>query len=164
MTIIFQLMRSQAIFSVSNFAILSFTVYVSVNGNTISDDPILIYHDEIEFGPSPPTVDTIDSQGAVVCRSENHVTANWRSPSGRFLLTEGDVYKQVESENVSMVIPSFSQLSTPNDDRPPIDGRVVIPNGLWLCQVDNDDIPDQDIIESFKFVGIYNRGYGKNNA
>ena len=46
-----------------------------------------------------------------------------------------------------MVIPSFSQLSTPNDDRPPIDGRVVIPNGLWLCQV--DDIPDQDIIESF---------------
>ena len=32
---------------------------MSVNGNTISDDPILIYHDEIEFGPSPPTVDTI---------------------------------------------------------------------------------------------------------
>ena len=57
--------------------------------------------------------------------------------------------------NSAAGVPSLSRLSTPNT----LTGSDV--NGLWICQVVNSDIPDQDILENFKYVGIYNRGDGE---
>ena len=131
-----------------------------MNGDDITY-PILLYHDEIAFGTSAPTLDNINSQGSLVCKSENHVKAQWRSASGHPLATERANYKQVES--VAGSLPSLSQLSTPNDDASPTGGGRVTANGLWLCQLDNSGIPDQDILENLNYVGIYTRGNGKIN-
>ena len=57
-------------------------------------------------------------------------------------------------------VPSLSRLSTPIDGEEPTNGNVVV-NGLWICQVVNSSIPDQDILENFNYVGIYNRGNGE---
>ena len=144
------------------YVCIIFTVSVSVNGSTITY-PILIYHDEVFFGTSTPRLDNINSPGDVICRSENHHRAHWRSPSGRFLVLQNASYKQ--SVSVAGSLPSLSRLSTPNDGASPkffggTNDNVIV-NGLWTCQVDNSDISDQDILGSFKYVGIYTRGNGK---
>ena len=54
----------------------------------------------------------------------------------------------------------LSRLSTPIDGEEPTSGNVVV-NGLWICQLHNSDIPDKDILASFNYVGIYNRGDGE---
>ena len=143
---------------------------VSLDGEDITNYPVLIYHDQITYGVSPPKADEFFIKGDLICTSENHLKAQWRSPSGILLKTKHANYRQVESE--AGTLPSLSQLSTPNDgDRPRFYlsgyGTVVV-NGLWVCQVSIDNsynsgsnISDEEILENFKYVGIYTRGKGK---
>ena len=135
---------------------------LSVNGR-ITTDPVFLYHDEITFTSEAPTLDNMNSSGSVVCLSDNHHRAHWSSPSGIFLKTELANYKQLQSLGDSL--PSLSRLSSPDDGDIPRFfasgyGSVIV-NGLWTCQVDNSDLSDEDIIGSFKYVGVYTRGNGK---
>ena len=134
----------------------SLAVSVIWNG-TVVTGPILIYHDEITDNlTTVPTVGNSNGPGDLVCRSENHEEARWRHPRG-FSVPTSRNYRQVES---AAGVPSLSRLSTPIDGEEPTNGNVVV-NGLWICQVVNSSIPDEDILENFNYVGIYNRGYGE---
>ena len=131
-------------------ASILFAVSVIWNG-TVVTGPILIYHDEITDDlTTVPTIENSNGPGDLVCRSENHEEARWRNPNGHSVPRSGN-YRQVHS---AAGVPSLSRLSTPNQ----LTGSDV--NGLWICQVANSDIPDQDILENFNYVGIYNRGSG----
>ena len=126
---------------------------------TVVTGPILIYHDEITDDlTTVPTVEDSNGPGEsdLVCKSENHEEARWRHPRG-FSVSTGGNYRQVRS---AAGVPSLSRLSTPIDGEQPTNGNVVV-NGLWICQVVNSSIPDQDILENFNYVGIYNRGNGE---
>ena len=121
------------------------------NGTAITG-PILIYHDEITDDlTTVPTVWNSNGPGDLVCRSENHEEARWRNPNGHSVPRSGN-YRQVRS---AAGVPSLSQLSTPNQ----LTGNDV--SGLWICQVSNAEILDQDILVNFNYVGIYNRGAGE---
>ena len=130
------------------------------NGTTITG-PILIYHDEIVSDatvPTVPTVENSDGPGDLVCRSENHKTAHWRNPDGRTVPESGN-YTRVDSAG----LPSLSQLFTPNE----LTGSNF--SGLWICHVAikrgrNIDILDQDILDTFNYVGIHNRGDGEEDT
>ena len=131
-------------------------VSVVWNG-TVVTGPILIYHDEILLDhDTEPTVENSNGPGDLVCRTENREEARWREPSGFNVPTSGN-YQQVKS---AANVPSLSRLSTPNDGEEPTNDNVVV-NGLWICQVVNSDIHDQDILANFNYMGIYNRGDGK---
>ena len=125
------------------------------NGTTITG-PILIYHDEIGFDTTIPTVENSDGPGDLVCRSENHEAAHWRNPDGRTVPKSGN-YTRVDSASG---LPSLSQLYTPNE----LTGSNV--NGLWICQVTNSDISllELDILDNFNYVGIHNRGDGEEDT
>ena len=126
------------------------------NGTVITG-PILIYHDEISDDlTTVPTVGNSNGPGDLVCRSENHEEARWRHPRGFSVPTSGN-YRQVRS---AAGVPSLSRLSTPIDGEEPTNSNVIV-NGLWICQVVNSDIPDQDILADFNYVGIYHRGDGE---
>ena len=136
-----------------------YAVSVRIHGVLKHNPIIMIFHDDITYsGSAAPTLNNTLSRGNVVCLG-NHAKAQWRSPSGQFLATEEARFRQVES--IDGYYPSLSRLSTPNFRAAPDDG--VILNGLWLCQVDNSSIPDEDILENFNYVGIYTKGtkYGK---
>ena len=118
---------------------------------------MLIYHDEITDDlTTVPTVGNSNGPGDLVCRSENHIGARWRHPRGFSVPISGN-YRQVFS---AAGVASLSRLSTPIDGEEPTNTNVVV-SGLWICQVVNNDIPDQDILENFNYVGIYNRGDGE---
>ena len=137
-------------------ASILFAVSVIWNG-TVVTGPILIYHDEITDDlTTVPTVGNSNGPGDLVCRSENHEEARWRHPRGLSVPTGGN-YRQVRS---AAGVPSLSRLSTPIDGEEPTRNDVIV-NGLWICQVVNSDIPVQDILENFNYVGIYNRGDGE---
>ena len=124
---------------------------------TIITGPILIYHDEITNDlTTVPTVENSNGPGDLVCRSENHEEARWREPSG-FSAPRSGNYRQVNS---AAGVPSLSRLSTPNRDQEPTNSNVIV-NGLWICQLYNSSIPDEDILTNFNYVGIYNRGDGE---
>ena len=132
-------------------ASILFAVSVIWNG-TVVTGPILIYHDEILLDHfTVATVENSNGPGDLVCRSGNHEEARWRNPNGHNVPRTGN-YRQVDS---AAGVPSLSRLSTPNT----LTGSDV--NGLWICQVVNSDIPEQDILENFNYVGIYNRGDGE---
>ena len=134
-----------------------FTVSVTWNGTTITG-PILIYYDEIRSAADTILiVDDSNEAGNLVCRSENHKTTNWRYPRGPHIrnLVNGD-YQQVQSPGS---LPSLSRLYTTQDTS--TDPQY---NGLWVCVLVNTDggLSDQDFIDSFVYVGIYNsRNIGK---
>ena len=133
-----------------------FAVSVIWNG-TVVTGPILIYHDEILLDhDTVPTVGNSNGPGDLVCRSDNHEEARWRNPNG-FNVPRSGNYRQVDS---AAGVPSLSRLSTPIDGEEPTNSNVIV-NGLWICQVVNSDIPDQDILANFNYVGIYNRGDGE---
>ena len=137
-------------------ASILFAVSVIWNG-TVVTGPILIYHDEITDDlTTVPTVGNSNGPGDLVCRSENHEEARWRHPRGFSVPTSGN-YRQVRS---AAGVPSLSRLSTPIDGEEQTNVNVVV-NGLWICQVVNSDISEQDILENFNYVGIYNRGDGE---
>ena len=126
-------------------------VSVVWNG-TVVTGPILIYHDEILLDhDTVPTVGNSADPGDLVCRSENHEEARWRNPNGHNVPRTGN-YRQVHS---AAGVPSLSRLSIPNT----LTGNDV--TGLWICQVVNSNISDEDILENFNYVGIYNRGLGE---
>ena len=129
---------------------------VTWNGTVITA-PILIYHDEIlEDNDTVPTVENSNGPGDLVCRSENHEEARWHRPSGVVAPTNGD-YRRVQSPAGSL--PSLSQLST-IEDLTSTDPQY---NGLWVCVLVNTDggLSDQDLIDSFVYVGIYSRNSGE---
>ena len=136
---------------VSDLTII-FVVSANWNGSTITG-PLLIYHDEIVSDTTIPTVENSDGPGDLVCRSENHEAAHWRNPDGHTVPTSGN-YRRVKSASG---LPSLSQLYTPNE----LTGSNV--HGLWICQVINpgSNILERDILDSFNYVGIYNRGDGE---
>ena len=118
---------------------------------TVVTGPILIYHDEITDDlTTVPTVGNSNGPGDLVCRSENQIGAHWRHPRGFSVPTSGN-YRQVFS---AAGVPSLSQLSTPIDGEEPTDSNVVV-NGLWICQVRNSSIPDQDILDNFNYMWEY---------
>ena len=126
------------------------------NGTTITG-PILIYHDEITDDELPvPTVENSNDPGDLVCRSENHEEARWRRSNGSTARTNGE-YRRVQSPAGSL--PSLSRLST-IEDLTSIDPQY---NGLWVCVLRNTDggLSDQDLIDSFVYVGIYSRNSGE---
>ena len=144
-------LHSASIVVTDKLAILLYIIAVSVIWNgTVIDGPILIYHDEILLDHDTiPTVENSNDPGDLVCRSENHEEANWHNSNG-FIVpkdTDGN-YRQVNSAAGS--VPSLSRLSTPNQ---------LIGNGLWICQVVNAGV--LNILDSFNYVGIYNRGDGE---
>ena len=126
------------------------------NGTTITG-PILIYHDEITDDEFPePTVGNSNDPGDLVCRSENHEEARWRRSNGSVARENGE-YRRVQSPAGSL--PSLSQLST-KEDLTSTDPQY---NGLWVCVLRNTDggLSDQDLIDSFVYVGIYSRNSGE---
>ena len=142
-------------------------MFVSVHGALLRKKLIILYHDEITYNGTSPTLETTESQGDVACFG-NVDKVRWRSPSGRFLATEEEAnYRQIESAP-GYEIGRFriSQLITPTDGASPTGGGGVIVNGLWICQVDNSDYNDEDILHQFNYVGIYTREstYGKKHG
>ena len=124
---------------------------------TVVTGPILIYHDEITDDlTTVPTVGNSNGPGDLVCRSENHEEARWRDPNG-FNVPRSGNYRQVHS---AAGVPSLSRLSTPINGEEPTNSNIVV-NGLWICQVVISNIPDKDILASFNYMGIYNRGNGE---
>ena len=126
------------------------------NGTDITG-PTLIYHDEILLDHNTiPTVENSNGTGDLVCKSENHEEARWRRSNGRFAPISGD-YQRVQSPAGSL--PSLSRLST-IEDLTSTDPQY---NGLWVCVLWNTDggLSDQDLIDSFVYVGIYTRNSGE---
>ena len=129
------------------------------NGTVITG-PILIYHDEITDDlTTEPTVENSNGPGDLVCRSENHIGARWREPSG-FSVSKSGNYRQLQANSSAAGVASLSRLSTPIDGKKPTNSNIDV-NGLWICQVVNGSIPDQDILDNFNYMGIYNRGEGE---
>ena len=127
---------------------------------TVVTGPILIYHDEITDDlTTVPTVENSNGPGDLVCRSENHIEARWREPSG-FNVPRSGNFQQLQVNLSAAGVASLSRLSTPIDGEEKTNENVVV-NGLWICQVVNSSIPDQDILDKFNYVGIYNRGDGE---
>ena len=140
---------------VSLFFLICVTVYVEINLNPITL-PYLIYHDEIFRGPLAPNA----RQVLLGCISENHRFAKWRSPSGKFAPSQGQSnYWQYMLAGPSPSLSTHSYVISPNDGSPSTNRDVII-SGLWLCQLDNSDVPVRDILESYSFVGVYNRSRG----
>ena len=143
--------QDRCVYSEWHLCLLVNVVSVIWNGTVITG-PILIYHDEITDDlTTVPTVGNSNGPGDLVCRTEYHEEARWRNPNGHNVPRTGN-YRQVGS---AAGVPSLSRLSTPNTL---IGGDV---KGLWICQVHNSSIPDQDILKNFNYVGIYNRGDGE---
>ena len=122
--------------------------------------PILIYHDEIlEDHTTIPTDENSNDPGDLVCRSGHHEEARWRRSSGVTAPTSGD-YQRVQSPSGSL--PSLSRLST-IENLTSTDPQY---NGLWVCVLKInastvDGLTDQDLIDSFVYVGIYSRTSGE---
>ena len=124
-------------------------VSVTWNGTTITG-PILIYRDEILSAAD--TVENRNDNGELVCRSENHEAAHWRNPRGkRISQTTTGGYQQVQSP--AGLLPSLSRLSTIEDD-PEVNGLCVCVLFINVSTVGG--LSDQDLIDSFVYVGIYN--------
>ena len=125
---------------------------------TVVTGPILIYHDEILLDHDTiPTVENSNDPGDLVCRSENHEEARWRRSNGMAAPTTSGDYRRVQSTAGSL--PSLSRLST-IEDLTSTDPQY---NGLWVCVLWNTDggLSDQDVIDSFFYVGIYSRNSGE---
>ena len=138
-----------------------FFIAVSVVWNgTVINGPILIYHDEIltTATAAVPTHDAIGGAGVLVCSSQTSRTARWRRPNGNNVGTSTTAsFRQVIS-NSTAGLPSLSQLFTPNALS---SSSSFIVNGLWVCQVFNGAIPDEQVLAEFNYVGIYRRNDGK---
>ena len=136
-----------------------FAVSVTWNGTMITG-PILIYHDEILLdNMTVPTIENSNSPGDLVCRSGHHEEARWRRSSGVTAPKDGD-YQRVQSPAGSL--PSLSRLSTIED----LTSHDSQYNGLWVCILfinasTVDGLSNQDLIDSFVYVGIYSRNSGE---
>ena len=127
------------------------------NGTTITG-PILIYHDEIGFDTAIPTDENSNGPGDLVCRSEGFGRIFWRNPTGLTTSTSRDFYQVRTPASDPQIYPHLARLSTIDY----LDSTDSAINGLWICPLGfTGDIEDQDIIDSFIYVGIYSRNSGE---
>ena len=127
------------------------------NGTTITG-PILIYHDEIVSDTAIPTDENSDGPGDLVCRTASIGRIFWRLPTGSNVPATGDFYN-FRTPNVDpQIYPYLARLSTIDY----LDSTDPTINGLWFCPLGfTGGIEDQDIIDSFIYVGIYSRNSGE---
>ena len=129
------------------------------NGTNITG-PILIYHDEIGSDTIIPTDGNSDDPGDLVCRSASIGRTVWRHPTGSSVpsSTSEDFYQVRTLASDPQTHPFFAQLSTIDF----LDSTDSTINGLWICFLGfTGDIEDQDVIDSFIYVGIYSRNSGE---
>ena len=129
------------------------------NGTTITG-PILIYHDEIGSDTAIPTDENSNDPGDLVCRSASIGRTFWRRPTGSSvpLSTSEDFYNTRTPNANPQTYPYLARLST-IDYLNSTDSTI---NGLWFCPLGlTGDIEDQDVIDSFIYVGIYSRNSGE---
>ena len=129
------------------------------NGTTITG-PILIYHDEIVSDTTIPTDENSDGPGDLVCRSASIGRIFWRYPNGTNVPanTSEDFYNVRTPLSDPQTHPFLARLSTIDS----LDSTDSTINGLWICPLGfTGDIEDQDVIDSFIYVGIYSRNSGE---
>ena len=132
---------------------------MTFNGTAITG-PILIYHDEIGSDTTIPTDGNSDDPGDLVCRTESIGRTFWRIPTGANvpITTSEDFYQVRTPISDPQIHPFLVRLST-IDYLDSTDSRI---NGLWFCLLGfTGDIEDQDVIDSFIYVGIYSRNSGE---
>ena len=125
------------------------------NGAAITG-PILIYHDEIVSDTTIPTDENSNGPGDLVCRSASIGRTFWRCPTGANVptTTSEDFYQVRTPTSGSQTYPFLAQLL--------IDTTDSTINGLWICALGaTGDIEEQDLIDSFIYVGIYSRNSGE---
>ena len=133
--------------------------YAIFNGTNITG-PILIYHDEIGSDTAIPTDENSNGPGDLVCRSASVGRTFWRNPAGRSAssITSADFYYVRTPRSDPQTYPFLARLSTINY----LDSTNSTINGLWFCPLGfTGDIEDQDVIDSFIYVGIYSRNSGE---
>ena len=143
----------------ARLTVVCFAVSLIFNGITITG-PILIYHDEIGSDTAIPTVENSDGPGDLVCRFASIGRTFWRCPTGNSVssTTSADFYNVRTPSSDSQAYPFLARLST-IDFLNSIDSAI---NGLWFCALGfTGDIEDQDVIDSFIYVGIYSRNSGE---
>ena len=138
-----------------------FAVSLIFNGTNITG-PILIYHDEIcsDTTYTIPTDENSDNPGDLVCRSAVIGRTFWRTPIGFPVssTTSADFYNVRSPISNPQTHPFLARLST-IDFLDSINSAI---NGLWFCALGfTGDIADQDVIDSFIYVGIYSRNSGE---
>ena len=132
-----------------------FAVSLIWNGSAITG-PILIYHDEIVSDTAIPTDENSNDPGDLVCRSASIGRTFWRYPTGESVpTTTSEDFYQVRTPNADpQTYPFLAQLL--------IDTTDSTINGLWICALGaTGDIEEQDVIDSFIYVGIYSRNSGE---
>ena len=136
-----------------------FVVSLTFNGTTITG-PILIYHDEIVSDSTIPTDDNSDGPGDLVCRSASIGRTFWRTPTGANApsSTSEDFYQVRTPLSDPQTHPYLAQLSIDYLDS--TDSEI---NGLWFCPLGftGNNTKEQDLIDSFIYVGIYSRNSGE---
>ena len=129
------------------------------NGTNITG-PILIYHDEIVPNNTIPTDENSNGPGDLVCRSTNIGRTFWRNPAGHSAPTNtsADFYNVRTPLSDPQTHPFLARLSTINY----LYSTNSTINGLWICPLGStDNITEQDVIDSFIYVGIYSRNSGE---
>ena len=135
-----------------------FAVSLIFNGTTITG-PILIYHDEIGSDTIIPTDENSDFPGDLVCRTASIGRTFWRTPTGSNIPSStSEVFYQVRTDPQTYIYPHLARLSTIDY----LDSTDPTINGLWICALGGtSDIAEQDLIDSFIYVGIYSRNSGE---
>lgn len=134
-------------------------MFVTSNGRTLTG-PTLIYHDEITIITAMDaqiSIGDINSQGALICRSETRPRVSWHFTDGDFVedanSNVSDVLQQVR--NGAEDVPSLARLSRSSAADLSVMGLEKF-NGLFICRVNMDDDLD-DTLDNFVHVGIYAR-------
>ena len=143
----------------TTYCCICFVVSLIFNGTTITR-PILIYHDEIGSDSTIPTDGNSDDPGDLVCRTASIGRTFWRTPTGTTVptSTSGDFYNVRTTNSDPQTHPYLARLSTIDY----LDSSDSTINGLWICPLSfTFDIADQDVIDSFIYVGIYSRNSGE---
>ena len=127
-------------------------MYATFNGTNITG-PILIYHDEIiSDNTTIPTDENSNGPGDLVCRSASIGRTFWRNPAG--VATSEGFYNVRTNSSDPQTYPFLARLSTMNY----LNSTDSTINGLWICPLGfTANISDQDVIDSFIYVGIYSR-------
>ena len=129
------------------------------NGTNITG-PILIYHDEIGSNTTIPTDENSDGPGDLVCRSASIGRTYWRDPTGDSLqeIPTSTFYNVRTNKSDPQIHPFLARLST-MDYLDTTDSTI---NGLWICPLGfTGNIKEQDVIDSYIYVGIYSRNSGE---